>query len=273
MAELNAVSSQRCIADYFQTPWWRRFVAISPQQCIEMELTSGVAALMLWTGKVMQDAEWDHKPKLRRMFPSPTTKTSVWHTHGSTYRNVPSVPHPSGVSGAREAYPDSPEAPAETRSPTAERPRAMTSRSSLNPLRPSAIIAVLLAAACSRPDDVQVRLTRMKNANAAAIDWITVFSGADKRSLELSPGETGQVVLRPDGERPDVILTFRVDGVPRSWQGPPLRQGLGICRGSRHRRRRHRERSALRDAVRAAVDGLSAARERAGRTMSSRRWN
>jgi hypothetical protein len=49
-----------------------------------MELTSGVTALMLWTGKVMQDAEWDHKPKLRRLFPSPTTRTSVWHTYGST---------------------------------------------------------------------------------------------------------------------------------------------------------------------------------------------
>lgn len=84
MAELNAVSSQRCIADYFQTPWWRRFVAISPQQCIEMELTSGVAALMLWTSKVMQNAEWDHKPKLRRMFASPSTGTSVWHAYGST---------------------------------------------------------------------------------------------------------------------------------------------------------------------------------------------
>jgi hypothetical protein len=56
-----------------------------------------------------------------------------------------------------------------------------------------------------------------------------VFSGADKRSLELSPGETSQVVLRPDGERPDVILTFRVDGTPRSWQGPPLAKGLGYA--------------------------------------------
>lgn len=99
----------------------------------------------------------------------------------------------------------------------------------LNPLRPSALVAALLAAACSHPDDVQVRLTRLKNVEAAAIDWITVFSGADKRSLDLSPGEIERVVLRPNGERPDVILTFRVNGEPRSWQGPPLARGSGYA--------------------------------------------
>lgn len=94
---------------------------------------------------------------------------------------------------------------------------------------PTALIAALLATACSRPDDVHVRLTRLKDTDAAVIDWMTVFSGADKRSLDLSPGETGRVVLRPDGERPDVVLTFRLDGESRSWQGPPLAKGSGYA--------------------------------------------
>jgi hypothetical protein len=107
MAELNAVSSQRCMDDYFHTPSWRRFVAISPQQCIEMEMTSGLAALMLWTSKVMQDAVWDHKPKLRRMFPSPTTKTSVWHTYDQTmyYYDIWSNIH-YGYVGAAAGFSD-----------------------------------------------------------------------------------------------------------------------------------------------------------------------
>lgn len=105
----------------------------------------------------------------------------------------------------------------------------MKHRGSPNARRPIAVVAALLAAACSRSDDVQVRLTRLMDADAAVIDWMTVFSGADKRSLELSPGETDRVVLRPNGERPDVILTFRVDGESRSWQGPPLAKGSGYA--------------------------------------------
>lgn len=84
MAGLNAFSSQRCIDDYLRAPWWQRLVGIQPQQCIDMELSSGAAALLLWTSKVMQDADWDHKPKLRKKFLSPTTKSRVWHTYGAT---------------------------------------------------------------------------------------------------------------------------------------------------------------------------------------------
>jgi Bacterial toxin 44 len=38
----------------------------------------------LWTTKVMQDAEWDHKPKLRKAFLSPTMNSRVWHVYGKT---------------------------------------------------------------------------------------------------------------------------------------------------------------------------------------------
>lgn len=82
MADLNAFSSQRCIDDYLRAPWWQRLVGIQPQQCVDMELSSGAAALLLWTSKVMQDADWYHKPKLRKKFLSPTTKSRVWHTYG-----------------------------------------------------------------------------------------------------------------------------------------------------------------------------------------------
>jgi hypothetical protein len=85
IAMLNATSSRQCVADYFAASWWRRlFGALSPQQCIDIEISSHQAALMMWTMKVMQDAEWDHKPQIRVRFPSPTTHTGVWHTYDAT---------------------------------------------------------------------------------------------------------------------------------------------------------------------------------------------
>jgi hypothetical protein len=84
IARLNAVSSESCIEDYRRAPWWQRLVGLTPQQCIDMELSSGAAAIMIWASKVMQDADWDHKPKIRKAFLSPTMNSRVWHAYGGT---------------------------------------------------------------------------------------------------------------------------------------------------------------------------------------------
>jgi hypothetical protein len=40
MAQLNAVSSTACVAEYFRAPWWQRlFGAMSRRQCIDLEVS------------------------------------------------------------------------------------------------------------------------------------------------------------------------------------------------------------------------------------------
>ena len=64
MAQLNAVSITACVAEYFRASWWQRLLgAMTPEQCIDVEISSHQAALMIWGMKVRQDGEWDHKPK------------------------------------------------------------------------------------------------------------------------------------------------------------------------------------------------------------------
>jgi hypothetical protein len=85
MRQLNAESSAACIAEYFKAAWWRQlFGALTPQQCMDIEITSHQAALMMWTINVMQDSDWDHKPKIRTKFISPTTKSGAWHRYVNT---------------------------------------------------------------------------------------------------------------------------------------------------------------------------------------------
>ena len=58
MRQLNVESSAACIAEFFKASWWRRvFGALTPQQCIDIEITSHQAALMMWTIKVMQNSD------------------------------------------------------------------------------------------------------------------------------------------------------------------------------------------------------------------------
>jgi hypothetical protein len=82
MQRLNAYSADKCIEEYLRGSWWQRVVGIQPDQCVNMQMSQGAAAMMIWTGKVMQGAEWDHKPKLIKKFVSPTTGSGAWHTYG-----------------------------------------------------------------------------------------------------------------------------------------------------------------------------------------------
>jgi hypothetical protein len=85
MAQLNAVSSDACVTEYFQAAWWQRlFGSLRAQECIDIEISSHQAALMMWGMKVRQNGDWDHKPRLRDRFLSPTTNTHVWFTYDTT---------------------------------------------------------------------------------------------------------------------------------------------------------------------------------------------
>lgn len=80
MHSLNSFSAQGCIDEYIKAPFLQRlFGAITPQQCAKFEITNKQAALLLWTARVMQNAEWDHKPKIASRFASSATGSRYWH--------------------------------------------------------------------------------------------------------------------------------------------------------------------------------------------------
>ena len=78
--ELNSVSAMACIDAYIKAPFLvRLFGAVTPDECINEELSGKQAALLLWTAQVMQNADWDHKPKIARRFISGATHSRYWH--------------------------------------------------------------------------------------------------------------------------------------------------------------------------------------------------
>lgn len=89
MKRLNEDSAARCIEDFTKLPIWRQLlgVGITPEQCIDMQMSNHLAALLLWTAKVHQGGDWDHKPKIAKRFhprvagPQPEQH---WHLYGLT---------------------------------------------------------------------------------------------------------------------------------------------------------------------------------------------
>jgi hypothetical protein len=87
MLGLNSFSSTTCIQNYQKLPLWRQLLGlgITPQQCVDMDLQSHIAALIIWADLVKQDGDWDHKPKIARMFhPRVPGGNQNWHLYGST---------------------------------------------------------------------------------------------------------------------------------------------------------------------------------------------
>jgi len=82
MNELNDSSAEKCVNEYIRQPLWRRlFGATSPEACMQIEISSRQAALLMWTGKVMQNSEWDHKPKIKARFISVISGSGAWHAY------------------------------------------------------------------------------------------------------------------------------------------------------------------------------------------------
>ena len=87
MLENNRFSGEGCIADYQKLPFWQQLLGlgITPQQCIDMQMSSRTAALISWGLNVRQDGIWDHKPIIARRFhPRNPGGQQHWHLHNTT---------------------------------------------------------------------------------------------------------------------------------------------------------------------------------------------
>ena len=87
MREMNAYEPTACVSDFNRLPMWKQILGlgVTPQQCVEQGMTYTGAALLAWTLKVRQNAEWDHKPKIARMFnPRNPGGLQHWHLYGCT---------------------------------------------------------------------------------------------------------------------------------------------------------------------------------------------
>jgi hypothetical protein len=84
MRELNSFSGEACIAEYLKADFWQKlFGSLSPRQCMDIDISGQEAAVLMWTVKVMQNADWDHKPKIADQFKSTVSKNGFWHAYDS----------------------------------------------------------------------------------------------------------------------------------------------------------------------------------------------
>ena len=89
LKRLNADSAARCIEEFQSLPLWRQLLGlgITPDRCIDTEMTNHTAALLLWAAKVRQDGDWDHKPKIAKRFHPRVAGPHAeqhWHLYGLT---------------------------------------------------------------------------------------------------------------------------------------------------------------------------------------------
>lgn len=87
MLENNRFSGEACIADYQKLPWWQQLLGlgIPPQDCMNMEMSAHIAALLSWGLKVRQNGDWDHKPIIAQRFhPRNPGGQQNWHLYGNT---------------------------------------------------------------------------------------------------------------------------------------------------------------------------------------------
>ncbi len=87
MRENNNFSGESCIADYQKLPFWKQLLGlgITPDQCMNMEMSANSAALISWGLKVRQNGDWDHKPIIAQRFhPRNPTGQQHWHLYDTT---------------------------------------------------------------------------------------------------------------------------------------------------------------------------------------------
>jgi len=87
MQELNKYSIKSCISEFQSLPLWQQLLGlgVTPDQCVDREISYRTAALLMWAEKVRQNAAWDHKPIIRRRFNSRNLSGEQhWHLYGNT---------------------------------------------------------------------------------------------------------------------------------------------------------------------------------------------
>jgi hypothetical protein len=70
MKKYNAFNVSKCVADWRKEPFLNRvLLSVSRSaNCTDQMLHSKTMALLLWTEKVAQDRDWDHKPYILKTF-------------------------------------------------------------------------------------------------------------------------------------------------------------------------------------------------------------
>ncbi len=82
MLELNRYSMTECIEEYQELPLWQQILGlgITPDLCVNNQITFKAAALLLWAEKVRQNGPWDHKPIIAKRF-NPRNPGGPQHWH------------------------------------------------------------------------------------------------------------------------------------------------------------------------------------------------
>jgi LysM repeat protein len=80
MKELNSFSYEQCIADIMEKPLLEQIFGLQPSDCININISSKVTALAIWTKMVHQGGKWDHKPIIaEKIRPYVPDGNQHWH--------------------------------------------------------------------------------------------------------------------------------------------------------------------------------------------------
>jgi hypothetical protein len=95
MRELNLFNTHQCLKNSAKLPW---LIQLLGQDCLSQTITNHQTALLIWTLKVAQNSEWDHKPFIRSCFRprsanTPTASAVTTTTSGRTFTTDSWVRH------------------------------------------------------------------------------------------------------------------------------------------------------------------------------------
>jgi hypothetical protein len=91
----------------------------------------------------------------------------------------------------------------------------------------AAIGFLLPVSGCVHRDDVKLRI---HNDAHRPIENTRVYAGADKSWWQtIAAGDSVGVLLRPDGEPPQLEISFEIGHLPYRWTGPQIAVGTGYA--------------------------------------------
>jgi len=86
MKALINYDTSNAAKEFMKLPWYARLAG--PQDFNTIAWTKKLGAMIIWTKKVGQDMEWDHKPKLRKLFPGVRHKQGKYDYFYDIWSNI-----------------------------------------------------------------------------------------------------------------------------------------------------------------------------------------
>ncbi|WP_026286341.1 polymorphic toxin type 44 domain-containing protein [Pseudomonas umsongensis] len=86
MKELINYDTSNAAKEFLKLPWYARLAG--PQDFNTIAWTKKLEAMVIWTKKVGQDMDWDHKPKLRKLFPGVRHKQGKFDYFYDIWSNI-----------------------------------------------------------------------------------------------------------------------------------------------------------------------------------------